>query len=461
MSASRRTILAGLAATVATSALAITPAQRLVLSSGRSPLGLPKGAFGIWPFDLLSGGKVPNLVSSSSPIVTGGSLASGALTGNGNITFPSSRGMPIGYTVSCLVQVTAINVYNMILYNTADYNVFAFHSVSSFTGNGGGPVNTRSLGNFTVGIAAATQNQYGGFTNLVGKGYHVLTYRQTSAGECSIWLDDIKLYINQTNPGSLTLGAALKFGISPEPVQSAQKYAGFLGFWDRGLTDAEVRQVVEKQRSYAARSGIAISDSSDRILIAEGDSNHGAFDHNCWIWQFAPNDSPEAQGGSYAIGGSTVVSMAARAFLVDQIIPPAGTGGRKFIMTVGIGTNDLTGYDSTTVNTVFIPLVRAYMMARKAAGWSLALFTVPYRGDLAGASATNFETVRAIFNADIVANPTLYGLASGGQVIDIGSANGIGSGGIDLTKYVSPYLHFSATGGAQIEALARPIINAL
>src|SRR5689334_1828304 len=218
-------IFAAAAQSYATSAAASATSAAASATSANSGAGdtrgllaaLPRGAVGVWPFDRLSAGSIPNIIDGNGNLAVTGSVTSGAFTGNGTITFTSSKSMD-DWTMSCLIQVTGIATYNTILYdytgNVDNFSNFSFHSVSGMGFTPGAPINPRTFDLFPVGNGVY-QNQFGGFLNLVGKGWHVLTVRQDRTG-LTYWLDGIKLYQAIGLVYSTLTFTKLRFGLAPD-----------------------------------------------------------------------------------------------------------------------------------------------------------------------------------------------------------------------------------------------------
>ncbi len=170
----------------------------------------------------------------------------------------------------------------------------------------------------------------------------------------------------ECTPASVTNYAAGRV-IRTTPLGSFGGLLDAASVWNRALSDAEVRAAYNFLSGHAAASSITLA--TPRIYIAEGDSLTGGFTF-CYPYLFGPNASPSVQAADYGTSGATLSTLNSRAATIDAIIPP-NPGSRKFILSVLLGANDLSGTNST-----FAADLATYCDARRAAGWKVVVCTV-------------------------------------------------------------------------------------
>jgi hypothetical protein len=106
------------------------------------------------------------------------------------------------------------------------------------------------------------------------------------------------------------------------------------------LSDTELGNARALLQQRAATSSLTITPAA-RVYVAEGDSITGAFTYS-YPYLFATSHaSPAVWGANYAVAGSGLSDLNARAAMVDGILP-ANRTGRTFILSVLNGANDLT-----------------------------------------------------------------------------------------------------------------------
>gem|GEM_PF-6718286 len=374
----------------------------------------------------------------------------------GVIRFPSNKPMT-KWTVSALVKVTASGT-NAILSDIEGQTNFLL-STGTTSRNF---VDIKGL-NFPNKISPEggvsqrpTLSGGLGLFDLVGDGWHVLTVTYDGVAE-EVWLDDVRLLREEVTRTALNL-RQLAFQFPSNIVNAKHDNAGYLCIYDRALSAAEIRQLVWVQRVKGADIA-AVSYRDKRYILVEGDSNHGVNSYS-WPWQLVPKLTSAAYGSVWAVSGSTLADLASlgaltrRAPYVDAVIP-SSPFERKFILTVAIGTNDAGDTVAYPSEADYITALRAYCMARAAAGFTVVLCTMP---PISG--GTLFNSRRAIINADIIANPSLYGATA---IVDLGGDPIIGP---DNSYTVNPTYwtdtkHFSQLGSGYVAQLMADVINPL
>jgi len=292
-------------------------------------------------------------------------------------------------------------------------------------------------------ISTQASLNFAGLNNLSTLGYHAITFRYNGSTR-EMWIDDVKLH---SLAGSVSSVSIQDFHVGI--VNATSLYAGeklyAAALWATALSDADVLIAKSVLAGRGTAAGLTVA-NIDRVYCAEGDSISGAA-ATCWPYVFGPNSSPKVFGRVFATSGSTIATMQTRATLVDAVLPADRTG-RKFILSVLIGANDLVSLGSST----WLSNLGAYLDARVAAGWTVALCTPT------PATTSGFNTQRALvlstmrgwvgtkctaiidFAADATMGP------------DAAASNG--------TLY-SDGLHPTTTGQNNLEAIARTVLNGL
>lgn len=403
-------------------------------------------------------------VGAAAPAYASGILSSS----NNNVAFASlpNKLALTKWSHSMLIEQTALNASGGI--EMADLNSLNNWNMATTASTGtpaGGPMSSATNGQFIInnvdpvqGVGAAPV-QRGGYMPLIGRNYHLLTRTYDGVTE-KTYLDDILLFQQQRTLAARNLQDFLAF-TDVNGLGNGLNIGGLKGLWDRALTVDEIRNWFSYQK--LRNPSLSIPGlRSDNIIIFEGDSHTGSQGSECWAWQLAPLLTTRQWFGSiYAVGGGMLdqtndptpnPSLTGRAPFIDAIIPP-DTYGRIFALSVAIGTNG-------NVNATFTTNLRAYCMARKAAGYEVLLSTIP---KVVGNAAHNAAVATA--NTDIRTNWALYGLTSAARVIDVAgdaTLNTAGDGGAGyLTYYNADGKHLTSTGYAIWAALAATAFNLL
>lgn len=284
---------------------------------------------------------------------------------------------------------------------------------------------------------------------LLNKGLHAFTQRWDGTDR-ELWIDDVRLFRKTSAISSATFrdlaqnlyggGGGLKFHA--------------IALYNRALTDAEVRQAVYALQSRAAGASLSATNIS-RIYVAEGDSiTTGS---TAYPYVFGPNASPAVIGADYAVSAARLNNNAGnsldeRKAKIDAILPIDRTG-RTFILSVLIGANDLAGYTGGAAQ--YLTDYAAYCDARRAAGWKVVVCTIlPISGN-----ATH-NSRRATVNSAITSSWT--GLHCDGVADFAADAiMGTDTSFTDSPSYWADGTHPNSSGHVRLEAIIRPVINAL
>lgn len=290
-----------------------------------------------------------------------------------------------------------------------------------------------------------------GLWNLLSVGVHVITQKYDGTN-FELWLDDARVYVDN-NPSLVSVAYSdFWFNAVNNP------YSGSLTggnswqsvvLYNTALTAAQIRGNVALLQAAAAKYTTL---PTDRILFAMGDSITGAFSYS---YPYQATYSPAIIGTDWGISGYGLSDLNSQASTVDAGLPPS-LNGRKFILSVLIGANDLGSYSGG--NTQFAADLASYCDARRAAGWKVVLCT------LLPQTTAGFNTKRDAVNtiiygwsagqhydalADFAADPTMG--------ID---GNGVNTGPWNTTYYADG-LHPTSAGMAILAGIYQTAVNSL
>lgn len=342
-------------------------------------------------------------------------------------------------TVQALVsKVAAGSTHQAILSKLDDYTQFTSMTEQSTTP-------AAYINNATPVVFG----QSAGLWIALGKGFHVISC-VFDGSSVQYWLDDVLAFEFPATAGALSIVDFVLNLTNVAPLYGGNSYAGILSLWARALSASEVRACVPIQQARAALSGIS-APRVTRFLAAEGDSiTQGGYAPavTSYAYDFGPNAAPVLYGRNNAVSGSTVADLVARAPELDAVIPP-DTTGRKFILSVLIGANDLQGAGSVPT---FLTDLAAYLDARMAAGWIVVLCTILPQ------TTVGFNAKRNTANATLV---TWAGLHCD-DICDFAADPVMGpdAAASDVLLYPDGE-HPSNVGQSNLEAVYRPVINAL
>ena len=333
-----------------------------------------------------------------------------------------------------------------ILGKPVDYTSFTLMAA----GSAGGPqIYCAGSGGFQSG--ASTQDQQ-------PLGYIALAFRIGSKTN-AVFINGVRVGNDKASaPTSVSLKSML-LGTFYGPAFAASKSKVLaVAFYDRDLSDAEVQQASGAIAGIGARSGISIN--AQPIVVFEGDSISAfAYSYNEKVVANIAGQRPVIV--NRAIAGSTLNGYlsirasqpdnASANSSVDSMLPN-NVGGRRAVLTVLIGANDIASAGSSTQ---YITDLRAYCLARKKAGWKVLICTI-----LPRTSPSPFNTERNLVNADIVANFVSGGYAD--AVADFAANTTMGADSSSTnTTYYSDGVHPTDAGHVILETIFRPVLNGL
>lgn len=332
-------------------------------------------------------------------------------------------------TVSALIQKTATGSgYQSLLSKVQSYLHF-----SAVTDIGNAPY-------FGLGLAAADQV---GLWDLQDNGWHLITL-QGNATESSLWIDDVKLFVGAaiTTRTFRDFWVAITNDIS---LNSGWELAA-MALWDRVLSLTEIQNVLSLSAAELAEYGGAVT-PVNRILLAEGDSITEYPGFPSYAHRYGANAITPTFGSVRAISGSAITDLETRAASVDAVLPGYVTG-RKFILSVMIGRNDLLSLGTST----YLTNLASYCDDRRAAGWTVVVCTI------LPSTESGFNTARNTVNTTL---RTWVGTHCD-ALVDFDTDPTIGADeAAEDTDYYSDGTHPTAAGQVLLEVVYRAVLNTI
>jgi lysophospholipase L1-like esterase len=349
------------------------------------------------------------------------------------------------YTVIAIASRQNSNTYSHMLSDAADYTKLTACFQESDKPQilfSGAPIAYPQ-----TSFAAVVNNIY---NETVGAGLHALTQRYDGT-TFALFNDNSPICVDSTHTGrSTTTSGDLFAGIYHNPFwhNPSHRFAA-LAFYPRALSDAEVRMAVRAMKTRVALTQTVVTQN---LVMFEGDSITDTSQTFSYARKFLPNASPLVAGHGGAITGSTIASLVTRASFTDSFLPPVSEfNGRKFILTVLIGANDINSMSNST----WLANFAAYCDARRAAGWKVVVCTVLARSDGAG---TGFNAARNSINTTL---RTWVGTHCD-AIADFAADSTIGTdAAASNVTYFPDGLHPSDAGHVIMESIIRPVINGL
>jgi hypothetical protein len=379
---------------------------------------------------------------------TAPALASGALDFTGKFGVIQ---LPTPVTVSTFtLQVALSQIGDAGTFQAFLTKVLAGSSFAGWLERSSGP---RSQGDGTFNTySGGTSTQGTTLWDLLNKGFHVLTVRHDGTNE-EVFLDQFRLFVKTGAFTSTTVRDLYFNSYNNETNTAAIKYHGMAIWLNTALSNAQILQGFNFWKARGASVGVTIPDTADRIGIWEGDSITGesTLTHP---YLYGPNASPVLTAGSvFAVAGTTLTQMIARAATIDGILLAAPAGRTVFLSV--LMTNGLTAYTGATnadKAANWCADMAAYCDARRAAGFKVALGTMPPRTD-----ATH-NAIRALVN---VIYRTWVGVHVD-AIIDYAADPVMGpDAAASDTALYRDGVHPTPAGYANFEVIERPVLNAL
>lgn len=257
----------------------------------------------------------------------------------------------------------------------------------------------------------------------------------------------------------ITMDATVRDNVVPPGNNNAQGiYIGYLGL----SADAEYAFLCLVNTNDPAVLAL-IRDDLNSLYSVYGARNRIIFDgdsltYGCYA---TPNNNYADKVRVAALAGWDVYNLGSPGYTIDSLVARAAVNvdplfspGYKNIVVIAAGTNNLTaGNTGAAIHTT----ISNYCTARRAAGWKVAVTTIParqYAGD-----PGDLETRRGDCNTLIRANYLTYSDA----LIDIAANASIGpyAQALDATYFFSDHLHMVDGGFAAWAGVAQTALTPL
>ena len=324
-------------------------------------------------------------------------------------------------------------------------DIFALHDAFSLIG-----------GNDSAAIQWGVTAEAGqtGLWNQSGAGPHIITWRYNGT-TLDIFLDDV-IVITGSHPGlaSITLANLLVMYNEVSGGNAGDKL-GALAIWSRDLSNEEIYNAIDSFTAHLS-SSYAITPHK-YYYFADGDSiTFGSGGVTGYPFVYGPLASKLVFGHSFAVGGEILSGVTARLSQQQSLLPPLSRqGGRHFVFSVDIGTNDL---GTITGAVVAADLGNNYVDPMQSVGWTVLTGTMI---DRTGAgNGPTWITNALAFNAIITGS---WGHGSG--FIDFAANANLGPPGSgaanNLTYFQGDNVHPTQTGENLMETIMKPVIDGI
>jgi lysophospholipase L1-like esterase len=285
--------------------------------------------------------------------------------------------------------------------------------------------------------------------------YSVIGYRFDGA-TMDVYIDGVNLYSVATTGSAVDI-ADFFVGIIENPTYTSGAKFNAIGLYESALTDAQMLTATQALHAKATADGLTLRDGA--MLQAMGDSITVGFGLTQGYPDLYGDDSTQTQLFGVNLGASGTGLTYVEDNLADVLARFATTTrvGKKNILTIQVGANDLVGLDAAGV-TAYLVRYAAVCDEVRAAGVSLAIGTVLPRSDLAASFNTNRATV----------NTAISGWVGSGvgkhvdAVFDFAGDATMGpdAAASDLTYYQDG-VHPTAAGQAILEGIYKTAVDAL
>lgn len=293
--------------------------------------------------------------------------------------------------------------------------------------------------------------------DIYGKGWHVLTFvlRQN---RIFYYLDDC-LMASSVGAGSLLTALSFQqFFMNANNVSFASGYKyGPIALYSRALTHAEVRGNVYTMIEDADPS-IVVTLPVMHVLV-EGDSVPSFA--TSYAVQAVPNLTAGAYIGRNSLSGSTLTSTTTYTSIATRLADviaaiPARRTGRKFVVTLHDGANDLSDTGTYPTEASWLSVYYGIGDALIAAGAEPLVVTVPPKGTAASGYATH-NSRRAVVNPLLAAAVPghftgVIDFAADGTIGDDADAN-------NTTYYEADGIHWKDAGHTVAEPIFTTAVN--
>ena len=301
--------------------------------------------------------------------------------------------------------------------------------------------------------------------SLFGQGYHCIGY--TTWGESSdpymganMFLDDVTFASRDTTIGVQNQARDFqRWQVGHAVGAGRHKIAAMAVFV--GTSQMTVSQY---RAAYAELVALATSVTvtpPSRVVAFEGDSiSSDQGTGKGFVRLYKVNQTipswviTRSRSGSNITGSDTSTSLTARATELDTAFP---SRSMTKILSVLVGANDLwLAADTAT----WLSNLQTYVANRRAAGWKVAVCTVLAKGTVQSSSYVLHNSRRATVNTAL---RTWVGLGYCDALVDFAAdaVMGTDAAANDLGIWNADGLHPNAAGQVLLEAILRPVIDAI
>jgi hypothetical protein len=331
-------------------------------------------------------------------------ITSGALDGTnggfGMIQFPANTAITQVTVIALASQTQTTNLQPPILTSyksNADLGAYF-----AYTGN---PLYWK------LGGDQANPAMEAGDLLLNGTGYHVYAQRWDGTN-MDAWIDDVRWAARARTP---TLPVNVRdYAIGNDAGNKTNHKVGAVAIYNRALSNAEIRQAYAALAARAPSKQSATITVSPRVVFAEGDSEtqtYLASQKPGYPPVLSSKASHTLQLSVWAIPGNALTDVQSRATTIIASIP-ANRSGRKWILPVWIGANDLATYaggsgtNATVAANAYLAALTTYYDQMRTAGFYVIGVTV-----LPKTTAIGSGVIDTVHNARRnILNPLIAGL---------------------------------------------------
>jgi len=310
----------------------------------------------------------------TKPTATGGELNL-STGGWGLIQWASTLTVGSMTAIALVSKVAAGSIYQAYLSKVSAYASFSMMTDESNTSP-------------TSYITSYVTHDSAGLWRLLNKGYHAISHRYNGVSR-DMGLDDMPTFFSVAGTVATFTLRDMFSGLVTSLSSGLKVHA--IALYDYALTDAELKTAYAALAARAVTAGLTVTPQA-RVLITEGDSITAAA--LAYPYVYGANASPTLLGNNVAVSSAVIGnvgtpnSLYGRAAAVDAKLPTNRTG-RRFILSVMIGRNDLLVLGTAT----YLTNLAAYLDDRRAAGWTVLLNAV------LPSTAVGYNTARNTVNA--------------------------------------------------------------
>lgn len=270
---------------------------------------------------------------------------------------------------------------------------------------------------------------------------------------------DHVLYVNSSNVGTTVYGnektrslaagngtTSSVFNIG-DSLNTFQGNVLMFAHFSQSLSSAELDTL-----NTIASNNYNLVSKSDAVanLVFEGNSiTHGSADPEWRGWAERIGGQKNIHRASFAVSGSVVSDVVARAAVVDSVYIP----GKNNVLAVWIGTNDIFNLSASSTTTW--NALSAYITARKAKGWKVVALTCLPRSIPNGSRDTARVAYNTLMKASLVPD-YVVDIAADTAFLWYTDVYGVGA---YYRHYLADGIHPTREGHKRIAANVAPVLS--